>query len=177
MRLMHVAGIVLMALLVAGCRSTFGVEAGGFGTLEADLAAQRAEIDSVLNDALDSYDILGVRVDVAPCDPISEWKGGTVLVVLPTEGSVSDGVDAMVSALEDRGLEVETIEPVGSERLRSYSVELTGFDRPLWFWWGTDPTLGIAVSLGGGCYDEGDIGVGNPGDLAVQEGVTSIVHE
>jgi len=145
-----------------------GAEKGGFETLEADIAAQRQVIETVLEDSLGDYEILGERVDVGLCYLHNhERDSWTRVIAQPVDISPHEGVEAMADDLRRRGFHVEPL-AYGNG---GYATEIRGFPHSLWFFSSDTPEPGIEVTLGGGCYTADRIETTDPDRLAYEIGL------
>ena len=177
--------VVGVAIMVAGCTDPCGNPEGEYESLKADLNAQRSEIESILDDALGSYEVLGIDVSLVHCAPLSAWSGGTAFLVMPSDSDRHAAVDAIAAVLEGRGLVVDDLEPIALEGFESSreqtlperSAEVPGFVTPLTFYSGVDPQPGVKIGVGGGCYGREDLGAEELLDLRYSEGSVTLVPE
>ncbi|MCP4305207.1 MAG: hypothetical protein GY788_10100 [bacterium] len=172
-----VSCLLIVGFLAAGCRGSFGYSGGQFETLAEDVAAQRPEMESVLDEALGAYDLVGISVSILPCEPLSEWSSGTRLVVRPSVGDTAGGIAAIVEVLEARGIKIETYDPfLDRQESDSYGGDYPGFEG-FSLWRGSEPEAGIVFDLGSGCYPEGRTGADSPHDLSFEEGFVNLVQD
>lgn len=169
--------LTAICLIVSACRGSFGYEAGEYDTLADDVAAQRAEMEATLSIALGPHELIGERVRISPCEPLSEYSSGTRLVIRPEAMGIVDGIAAIVESLEAQGVSVEAFPPVGPSQVsESYGGDYLGFGG-FSLWRALEPEPAIVFGVSSGCYAEGRIGVDNPHDLSYNEGVTILTQE
>ncbi len=169
--------VIVLALALAACSEAFGDPSGKFDSLEDEISAQRNAIEDILLGSLGEYSTIGVSVDMVYCEPLPEWRAGTGLIIRPNEGTVGDGVEAIVAEIGARGIDVETHDPSSGRVHPIYTADIGDFGGDLSFRWSDQPEPGIQVSLVGGCYPEDQIDTDDPLSLEVQEGLATLVRQ
>jgi hypothetical protein len=147
------AGVVF----VAGCSSLFGIDEGTYDDLEAEIAATRAELVSLIGDA----EILGESVDVMPCDPLDQFQAGVDIVVRSNGASALELRDAIAQQLAP----VDVPEVAGLESARRYGLLESGLNaaaRPL-----ARPADAVRFGATTRCYSRDRIAAEEPIDLVV----------